>query len=96
FASVVHNQRLIVAYAGAGDASQVRVRSMSLSQADAAEEQVPAVCWSDSRGLCSTPTLALVGERVLLGARESTDLRVLESGDAGLTWIPLKGLDRND
>ncbi len=96
FAALVHNERLIVAYAGAGESSQVRVRSLALGTTDAAEEQVPAVCWSDSRGLCSVPTLALVGERVLLGAREGTDLRVLESGDAGLTWIPLKGLARKD
>jgi hypothetical protein len=96
FAALVHNERLIVAYAGAGDASQVRVRSLALGRSDDAEEQVPAVCWSDSRGLCGTPTLALVGERVLLGGREGTDLRVLESGDAGLTWLPLKGLNRKD
>jgi hypothetical protein len=96
FAALVHNERLIVAYSGAGESSQVRVRSMSLVQPDAAEEQIPAVCWSDARGLCSMPTLALVGERVLLGAREGTDLRVLESGDAGLTWVPMKGLARKD
>ncbi|HEY6879049.1 MAG TPA: hypothetical protein VI299_13575 [Polyangiales bacterium] len=96
FAALVHNERLIVAYAGVGESSQVRVRSISMRGNDAAEEQVPAVCWSDSRGLCGTPTLARVGERILLGAREGTDLRVLESGDAGLTWIPLKGLARRD
>lgn len=96
FAALVHNGRLVVAYAGAGDSSQIRVRSLSLAAPDAAEEQVPAVCWSDSRGLCGTPTLALVGERILLGAREGTDMRMLESGDAGLTWVPLKGLAKRD
>lgn len=96
FAALVDGARLIVAYAGAGDAGQVRVRSMSLSAADAAEEQVPAICWSDARGLCGPPTLALLGERVLLGAREGTDLRVLESADSGLNWQPLKGLGRRD
>jgi hypothetical protein len=96
FAALVYQERLIVAYAGAGESAQVRVRSMSLTQLDAAEEQVPAVCWSDSRGLCSTPTLALVGERLLLGAREAPDLRLLESADAGLTWRPFRGLARPD
>jgi hypothetical protein len=69
---------------------------MSLGAPDSAEEQVPAVCWTDARGLCSTPTLASIGERVLLGAREGTDLRVLESADAGLTWAPMKGLAKKD
>jgi hypothetical protein len=96
FSALIDGPRLIVAYAGAGNAGQVRVRSMSLAAADAAEEQVPAVCWSDARGLCGTPTLALLGERVLLGAREGTDLRVLESADSGLSWQPLKGLGRRD
>jgi hypothetical protein len=96
YAALVHGERLIVAYAGAGDSGQVRVRSLSLGRPDAGEEQVPAVCWSDGRGLCSTPTLALVGERVLLGAREGTDMRVLESADAGLSWQPLKGLGKRD
>jgi hypothetical protein len=33
---------------------------------------------------------------VLLGAREGTDMRVLESADAGLSWQPLKGLGKRD
>jgi len=96
FAVLARGDRLIAAYAGDAEASQIRVRSMSLSAPDRAEEQVPAVCWSDHRGLCGAPTLARVGERAILGAREGTDLRVLESADEGETWIPLRGLGKRD
>jgi len=96
FAVLARGDRLIAAYAGDAEASQIRVRSISLSAPDRAEEQVPAVCWSDHRGLCGAPTLARVGERAILGAREGTDLRVLESADEGESWVPLRGLGKRD
>lgn len=92
FAVLARGDRLIAAYAGDGEASQVRVRSIALIAPDRAAEQVPAVCWSDQHGMCGVPTLARVGERAILGAREGTDLRVLESADEGQSWLPLKGL----
>jgi hypothetical protein len=96
FAAVTHGEHLTIAYAGDGEASQVRVRTAPFAAADRGDEQVPAVCWSDSRGLCGAPLLAHVGGRLLLGAREATDLMLLESADSGATWRPLKGLGRRD
>jgi hypothetical protein len=96
FAVLARGERLIAAYAGDGEASQVRVRSIPIATPDRADEQVPAVCWSDQRGLCGAPTLARLGERAILGAREGTDMRVLESADEGQTWRPLKGLGKRD
>lgn len=96
FAVLARADHLIAAYAGDTEASQVRVRSMLLSAPDRAEEQIPAVCWSDHRGLCAAPTLARVGERAILGAREGTDMRVLESADEGESWRPLRGLGKRD
>lgn len=96
FAALAHGAHLTVAYAGDGEASQVRVRTAPVSSADRGEEQVPAICWSDARGLCGAPSLAYVGGRLLLGAREGTDLMLLESADDGKSWQPLKGLGRRD
>ncbi|MDB4973762.1 MAG: hypothetical protein JWN48_2103 [Myxococcaceae bacterium] len=96
FAVLARARRLIVAYAGEGESTQVRVRSLDVEAPQNAEERVPAVCWSDFKGLCGAPVLARVGERALLGAREGTDLRVLESADEGITWQPLKGLGKRD
>jgi hypothetical protein len=96
FAVLARGDRLIAAYAGDAEASQVRVRSMLLSAPDRAEEKVPAVCWSDHRGLCAAPTLARLGERAILAAREGTDMRVLESADEGESWVPLRGLGKRD
>lgn len=96
FAVLAHERQLSVAYAGDGEASQVRVRSAPFVAEERGPEQVPAVCWSDARGLCGAPLLAYVGGRMLLGTREATDLMLLESADLGLTWQPLKGLGRRD
>ena len=94
FAVRAHAGRLVVAYAGDGTASQIRVRSLALDVPTPGEEQVPAVCWSDARGLCGPPLLAEAGRRLLLAALEGGDLRVLESADAGRTWRQLAGLSR--
>jgi hypothetical protein len=96
FAVLARGERLIVAYAGDGENSQIRVRSVALAAPQNAEERVPAVCWSDAKGLCGAPVLARLGERAILAAREGTDMRVLESADEGLTWLPLKGLGKRD
>ena len=96
FAVLARADRVIVAYAGDGENSQIRVRSMALSSPGSSEERIPAVCWSDAHGLCGAPVLARVGERAILAAREGTDLRVLESADEGITWQPLKGLNKRD
>ena len=96
FAALAGGDRVIVAYAGDGENNQVRVRSMAVAAPGNSEERVPAVCWSDARGLCGPPVLARVGERAILATREGTDLRVLESADDGITWQPLKGLNKRD
>ena len=96
FAVLARADRLILAYAGDGENSQIRVRSLLLASPGSAEERVPAVCWSDAKGLCGAPVLARVGERAILGAREGTDLRVLESADDGQSWLPLRGLGKRD
>jgi hypothetical protein len=94
FAVLAAGEQLIVAYAGEGESIQVRVRSVALDAIGEGDEQVPAVCWSDDRGLCGAPMLARLGQRILLGAREGADLMLLESDVLGTRWSALEGLSR--
>lgn len=91
----IFGTRLIVAYAGAGESSQVRVRAIALDQPVSDEEVVPAVCWSDGEGLCGLPQLTQRGAHVLLATRSGADLSLLESAD-GLTWSTLRGLQKRE
>jgi hypothetical protein len=80
--SVLANERgALIAYAGKA-AAQVRVRSIDSERGTLGPERIPAACWSKT-GLCSTPTLARVGRRIVLAAPEQTDLLMLESADEG-------------
>jgi hypothetical protein len=54
--------------------------------------QTPAACWEREGGMCGQPTLVADSGRILLCAREDTDLLALESEDAGKHWKPMSGL----
>jgi hypothetical protein len=82
--------RGVVAWAAPGSA--VHVARVGAGAAPVAEARVPAACWDDDTGLCGAPTLAARNGRFVLVTREGTDLRVLESLDAGATWSALAGL----
>jgi hypothetical protein len=56
------------------------------------EARAPYACWDPPAGLCGRPTLAVLGSRVLLAAREGSDLLVLESSDQGKAFAPLESL----
>ena len=94
FAARAQAGRLVVAYAGDATQSQIRVRSSLLHAPAGDDEQVPAACWSDARGMCGPPLLSEAGGRLVLAALEGGDLRVLESADAGQSWRALEGLSR--
>jgi hypothetical protein len=94
FTALAAEGGVLVAYAGEGEFRQVRLRRVQLAHPERAREEVPAVCWSDDRGLCGTPILARLGQRVLLGAREGGDLMLLESDGKGTRFLPLEGLSR--
>jgi hypothetical protein len=46
--------------------------------------------------MCGVPVLARLGSRIVLGAREGTDLLALESPDEGATWEPLRGIRKQE
>ena len=86
--------RVLVAFAGAKRTAQIRLVTLDVRGQVSLAERVPAACWDPRGGLCGTPTLQRVGQRVLLGAREGTDLMLIESADQGASWEPLRGLKR--
>jgi hypothetical protein len=96
FAALALEGQVLVSYAGAKNLAQLRVQTLAPDGASRGPERAPAPCWAPAGGLCGTPLLEQVGSRVLLGAREGTDLMVLESADQGASWQPLRGLKRND
>lgn len=84
FSALLGERAALFAYAGKARA-QVRVRSLDLATLKLGPERIPAACWSQS-GLCTRPSLARVGSRIVLATADKTDLLVLESADEGATW----------
>ncbi|HEX6240368.1 MAG TPA: hypothetical protein VFZ61_05725, partial [Polyangiales bacterium] len=84
FALLPTRQGALIAYAGI-EQPQVRVRTLDLGALTLSPERVPAACWTRG-GLCGRPTLARLGQRILLLTPDKTDLLALESADEGQTW----------
>jgi hypothetical protein len=93
YAALPSEGTLLFAYAGGDDAPQIRLRSTDLHGSPRGDERVPGVCWTPGAGMCGQPTLARVGTRIVLGARDATDLVALESHDHGQSWRALHGVD---
>jgi hypothetical protein len=87
-------EELWLAYAGSKNLAQIRLLGLDLKAEARVAERVVAACWAPQGGLCGAPVLARVGQRLLLGAREGTDLMLIESPDGGHNWEPLRGLKR--
>jgi hypothetical protein len=96
FSALAFDDRVLVAYAGSKNLAQLRLQTLDAGGETRVAERVPSPCWAPSGGMCGTPLLEQVGARILLGAREGTDLMVLESADRGASWEPLRGLKRNE
>jgi hypothetical protein len=79
----------LVAYAGDADAPLIRARHLSGDGAPVGEEIVPGACWAPHGGMCGPPVLQQLGARLVLGARDDTDLIALESSDGGMHWQTL-------
>lgn len=94
FAALSLGERVLVAYAGSRNTAQIRVQTLDARGQTRLAERIPAACWAPTGGLCGTPLLERVGSRLLLGAREGTDMLVLESADDGASWEPLRGLKK--
>jgi hypothetical protein len=87
---------MLLAFAGISEGAQVRIASLDGQGQLRVAPSVPAACYSPAGGLCGAPILARIGERVVLGAREGTDMLALESSDDGAHFQGLRGLGRTD
>lgn len=86
FAALASAQGAIIAFSGDSTTPQMFVRTLDVARATLSEARIPSACWASSRGMCGRPILARLGARVVLGARQGTDLVLLESADEGVRW----------
>jgi hypothetical protein len=94
---VMHTgQGLLLAFAGVAEGAQVRIATLDGQGNVRGAPVAPAACFSPAGGLCGAPLLARIGERIVLGAREGTDMLALESSDDGAHFQGLRGLGRTD
>jgi hypothetical protein len=71
----------------------IAVHRLDANGAPAAPPVAPAPCWDPTGGMCGQPTLVVAGKRLLLGARDGSDLLTLESKDGGASWQRMSGLE---
>ena len=82
---------LLVAYTR-GTEPLILVARVNTAGAVEGEPASPAACWDPTRGMCGAPTLVSDGTRILLGARDGSDLLAIESEDGGKQWKTMSGL----
>lgn len=72
-------------------ADEVRVLRLDASGKPLAAPVSPAACFEPSSGMCGTPALVVDAHRIILTARDRSDLLALESTDGGKTFVTLSG-----
>jgi hypothetical protein len=70
----------------------VRVLRLDAQQNPLGAPQMPSACFEPSAGLCGTPSLVADAQRIVLSARDRSDLLALESTDGGKSFATLSGL----
>jgi hypothetical protein len=85
---------LLIASSGGGADADVRTQRVTPAGPERATPVAP--CWDPTGGFCGQPTLVGDQERVLLVAREGSDLLLVESRDAGKSWQAAAGLQVYD
>ncbi len=88
FAAMFAPARGLVAFGNPAD--EIRVLRLDAQGNPLGKAYTPAACFEPRSGMCGTPALISAGERVLLAARDHTDLLVLESTDGGKSFVTLK------
>jgi hypothetical protein len=73
-------------------ADQVRVLRVDRSGAPLAPPLAPAACFEPPSGMCGTPSLVADAQRIVLVARDRSDLLALESTDGAKSFVTLSGL----
>ncbi|MEY4508453.1 MAG: hypothetical protein RLZZ450_575 [Pseudomonadota bacterium] len=93
YAALQTEQSILFAYAGPAETPQIYTRSVDLRGVPTSAAHTPSTCWLPRGGMCGAPTLARLGRRVVLAARDGTDLAAVESPDLGHSWQPLHGAE---
>lgn len=86
FAAGFAGETLVVASSEDGGQIHLALVADGLSRVAA-----PAACWSEAGGLCGKPFVAAARDRLVLGARDRTDMLMVETRD-GRDWRRLRGL----
>jgi hypothetical protein len=73
-------------------ADQVRVVRIDRAGAPLAPPLAPAPCFEPPNGMCGTPSLVADAQRIVLVARDRSDLLALESTDGAKSFVTLSGL----
>ncbi|HET6337532.1 MAG TPA: hypothetical protein VFG30_30110 [Polyangiales bacterium] len=73
-------------------ADQVRVLRLDLHGNPVAPPLAPSACFEPPSGMCGTPVLAADAQRIVLTARDRSDMLALESTDGGKSFTTLSGL----
>lgn len=87
FDALLHKGGPVYALSGDKTAQQIRVLAET-----GKKPVVPAPCWDPRRGLCAVPRLVSDGDRLILAARDGSDLLTMESPDGGKSWKPMSGV----
>jgi hypothetical protein len=70
----------------------VRVLRLDAHAKPLGAPHIPSACFEPTSGLCGTPRLVADAQRMILTARDRSDLLALESTDGGKSWSTLSGL----
>jgi hypothetical protein len=73
-------------------AEEIRVLRLDEKANQRAAAVAPSACFEPTSGLCGTPALVADAQRIVLTARDRSDLLALESTDGGATFNTLSGL----
>jgi hypothetical protein len=92
FSALMFDATTLVALSGTGNAREIRVLHTDETGRPQGLAATPATCWDPFGGFCGVPTLTRDGERVVLGAREGSDLLAIESSDGGQHFVTLSGV----
>jgi hypothetical protein len=85
FAALLTPARGLVAYGNPAD--EIRVQRIDARGSPFGDAYTPAACFEPKSGMCGTPALISTAERVILTARDHSDLLVLESTDGGASFV---------
>lgn len=88
FTALLAPPRRLVAFGNPAD--EIRVLRLDSRGNPLGKAYTPAACFEPRSGMCGTPGLILAGKRVILTARDHSDLLVLESTDDGASFTSLQ------